>query len=85
MPPPLSYARKALSAGRENCNFDKSKKDHAAQWGRDAGESGHTPQACIHFLRLFFRDDFSGSTRQRCDRREKARVSACEPLCAIFL
>ena len=26
MPPPLSYARKALSAGRENCNFDKSKK-----------------------------------------------------------
>ena len=38
MPPPLSYARKALSVGRENCNFDKSKKDHAAQRGRDASE-----------------------------------------------
>ena len=33
---PTSYAQKALSAGRASCNFDKSKKDHATQRGRDA-------------------------------------------------
>ena len=29
--------------------------DHAALRGRVTGESGHTPLACIRFLRLFFR------------------------------
>ena len=33
---PTTHTQKALSAGRASCNFDKSKKDHATQRGRDA-------------------------------------------------
>ena len=32
-----------------------------------------------------FGDDFAGSSRPCCGRGRKAPVSACKPLCAIFL
>ena len=46
---PTSYTQKALSAGRASCNFDKSKKDHATQRGRDA--CGTATRLCASLFR----------------------------------
>jgi len=49
---------KILSAGRGSRNFDRSKKDHAAQQGRDA--SGQRRASCASLSRRLFA--FFGST-----------------------
>ena len=60
-------------------------KGCAAQRGRDAGGSGHTPWACIRFLRLFFCARWEHPNIPHNYTRVKPHVSACKPLCAIFI
>ena len=105
----VSHAQKALSAGCTSRNFGRSKKDHAAQRGRDAyGTATRISTSLSRRLSAFF-----GSTPdqgpkaakfavlppghagfpKRVKRSEgsdsspvrKVPVSACGPLCAIFL
>ena len=51
----LSHAQKALSAGHTSRNFGRSKKDHAAQRGRDAyGTATRISASLLRRLSAFF-------------------------------
>ena len=53
---PASHAQKALSAGCTSRNFGRSKKDHAAQRGRDAfGTATRISASLLRRLSAFFR------------------------------
>ena len=108
MPPPLSYARKALSAGRENCNFDKSKKITQPSGAATPRDSDTHKRIAVPRLSASFESALDQGSKaakfavlilghagfpKRVKRSEgrdttpirNARVSPCEPLCAIFL
>ena len=104
-----SHTQKALSAGCTNRNFDRSKKDHAAQRGCDAcGTATRIIASLSRRLSAFFESTSGQGSKaakyavltpgragfpNRAKRSEgsdttlvrNTPVSACKPLCAIFL
>ena len=70
IPPPPRTHGKALSAGCTSRNFDRSKKDHAAQRGRDAcGTATRISASLFRRLSAFF-----GSTPDQAPKAAKLAV-----------
>ena len=62
----LSHAQKALSAGHTSRNFGRSKKDHAAQRGRDAyGTATRISASLLRRLSAFFGSAPPAKTQKR--------------------
>ena len=85
IPSPPRTRRNPRAPSVRNATWADQKECCAAQRGCGAEESGHTPWACIRFLRLFFCARWERPNIPHNYTRVKPHVSPCKPLCAIFL